>query len=223
VAAGGFSFKALGCVPSSYLAELAGAVDVLRSLMECVEEGEVPGEVQHWCDNEGVVQRIRKIESLKERQWRSSPARHLWAEMRWRLAWWRENGGGWVTKWVKGHVDKIAARTQETYTAAEWANIEADRLAEWAHSQEAVAVVEARPAGTQLGGTWWVEQGRGYREKWWDGIPTAMWGSGREKEIRQYWEARQRRRGEGGRTAGDGMGCKGTEKAGGGEKGKESE
>jgi hypothetical protein len=56
-------------------------------------------------------------------------------------------------------------------------------------------VVEARPAGAQLGGTWWVEQGRGYMEKWWDEIPTAMWGSGREKEIRQ--EARQIRRGEG--------------------------
>jgi hypothetical protein len=117
--------------------------------------------------------------------------------MRWRLAWWREHGGGWVTKWVKGHVDTIAARTQATYTASEWANIEADRIAEWAHSQEAEAAVEARPAGAQLGGTWWVEQGRGYREKWWDGIPTAMWGSGREKEIMKYWEARQLRRGEG--------------------------
>ena len=127
---GGFRIEAVGTVESSYLAELAGAVDVLRSLMECVtRERVLPGKVHHWCDNLSVVRLIREMDVLPRRYWRARPCRHLWAEMQQRLQWWRSRGGEWDTSWVKGHVDRDDRRAPATYTVAEQLNMQADALA----------------------------------------------------------------------------------------------
>jgi len=74
---GGYRIAAEGCVSSSYLTELAGALDVLCTLMDALGEGDRPGAVQHWCDNEGVVTLICARRDVVPRKWRKTPCQHL--------------------------------------------------------------------------------------------------------------------------------------------------
>ena len=192
---GGFAFRAAGSKPSSYLAELAGVLDLVRGLMEGVEEGKGPGAVSHFCDNEGVVKLIRGRGGLTRRQWRSRPCRNLWGELRGRLQWWTENGGTWQTNWVKGHVDEDKTRAPASYTVAEQLNFEADRLA----GEGSAGVVEEVGAGDDhLGsipaGKWWVKQPSGLQVHW-DGVPRMLEQQGRALAGAEYWRQRQRQRG----------------------------
>ena len=130
VGRGGMEFVASGMQPSSYLAELAGLLEVLRGMMECVQDGQRAGAVIHFCDNASVVQLVRLRDRLTRRHWRSRPCRRLWGEIRGRLAWWTAHGGSWTTEWVRGHVDGDASRTSDSYTVvAEQLNFKADSIA----------------------------------------------------------------------------------------------
>ena len=119
-----------GAVSSSFLAELAGALDILRCVMERSIASEVVGVVQHYCDNESVVKLIQRMGDLTQREWRERACRHLWSEMGRRLQEWRRRGGVWTTQWVKGHVDAIQSRDSSTYTVVEKMNIAADKVAD---------------------------------------------------------------------------------------------
>ena len=85
---GGYRIEAPGCTASSYLTELAGALDLLRTLMSSLPPGSAPGAVQHWCDNAGVCNIIQYRHDRLPRKWRKTPCRNMWAELCRRLEWW---------------------------------------------------------------------------------------------------------------------------------------
>ena len=154
---GGFRIASHGSVESSYLAELAGALDVMRSMMECAggERGCAPGVVTHWCDNLSVVRLIQDMELMPRRYWRTRPCRNLWAELKARLSWWRSRGGVWVTRWVKGHVDRDDRRNPDSYTVAEQLNIKADAVAAWASGTTPTRkATRCQQAAAIPGGVW---------------------------------------------------------------------
>ena len=159
----GQGWRDSGEFPPSFLAELAGVVDVTRSLTQCVGGGGEAGRVEHWCDNEGVVKVIRGRKSRTPRKWRATAGRLLWAELvRW-LDWWESIGGSWESRWVKGHLERVQSRTRASYTAAEWGNIAADRMADWAMENGVIRgeAMEDKPSAGQWGGG--VECGGGER------------------------------------------------------------
>ena len=171
---GGYRIAAEGCVSSSYLTELAGALDVLCTLMAALGEGDRPGAVQHWCDNEGGVTLICARRDVVPRKWRKTPCRHLWAELCRRLNWWEAHGGSWETRWVKGHVDADPKRLPASYTAAERLNIRADKVAEVVRAADGgESPVECRSALKQFGGR------------------AAMIGRSRLAALHSYWSKRQ--------------------------------
>ena len=193
--AGGFRIEAAGSKGSSYLAELAGALDVLRSLMDCVEAEGAPGVVVHWCDNQSVVELISRRGRLSRRAWRSRPCRNIWGELRRRLDWWTRQGGEWNTRWVKGHVDADDQRSPDSYTVAEQLNIQADALADWAACDEGVRLPAAQADDTALppGGVWQVAA-TCQSDAYWDGVMKMITQQGQATAAATYWAQRQRQR-----------------------------
>jgi hypothetical protein len=197
-ASGGFRVKAPGSKASSYLTELAGVLDLLRTLMQTVDDQHPPGAVEHWCDNMSVCNTILHRSTTTARKWRSKPCRDMWAELIRRLHWWTKEGGAWDTRWVKGHVDADASRKPAEYTAAERLNIRADRVAE--RVSKSVEVPEkwatiVNDPRVQFGGIWWRVEADGTSGMFWDNIGVEIQRQGRAKAGARYWSKRQRGRG----------------------------
>jgi len=197
VATGGFRLAGGAGVASSYVAELAGALDVMRCMMECVGEEQRAGTVHHWCDNAGVVELIGLLGEMPPRYWRSKPCRDMWAEMQGRMSWWRSHGGEWETRWVKGHVDRDGTRAPYSYTIAdEQLNIAADGVAGWAGGlTERKAGAQGHQNGRQEAGGEW--RACGAADPYWGAVAPFILDMASQRAAREYWAARQHNREDG--------------------------
>ena len=114
---------------SSYRNELWAMVCALRSLGKVAIHLGMAGPVSHWTDNESICKFMQRRGTAPFRDWHARKSRDLWAEIRGRLSHWYALGGSWETSWVKGHVDSIASREEDSYTQAERMNMRADEIA----------------------------------------------------------------------------------------------
>ena len=156
---GGNHTRIAGVQGSSYVSELLGVVELLRWLLAWTEEEDCGvGKVEHWMDNQVVVNMLNSRKSKPPRKLRAIPCRQLWAEVEYSLECWRGRGGEWVAGWTRGHIERRCADEQR-WNQREWLlNVQADGMAAQVRRTGQPTTYRRMPKLSMKwikGGRWW--------------------------------------------------------------------